>query len=294
MWYNSPFNTEIIKFIQSFSSPLLDKFFIYVTMMGEEGFFMIAAVLIYWCIDKNFGYRMGFAYLTNALINGGIKEALKVPRPIGEPGIRSLRTETAGGYSFPSGHSQSAASFWASVMFHVKQKWIYIACSIPVILVGISRLYLGVHRPVDVAAGISIGVLWVLICNYMFHTAEKTGKKTIFLAIIIPMVVIMFIIKNSDYYKVAGTALAFYIGYIIEPEYINFEVNAPYGIQVIKLLIGITIMLGIRVILKSLLPQILISDFVRYFLMGVWVTIGAPYIFKKCFSNIPRNLDRNI
>jgi membrane-associated phospholipid phosphatase len=106
MWYNLPVNAEVIKFVQSFSNPFLDRLFQYITMMGEEYFFVIALTLIYWCIDKRFGYKIGFAILGSTALNSGIKEIFKVPRPIGEDGIRSLRTETAGGYSFPSGHTR--------------------------------------------------------------------------------------------------------------------------------------------------------------------------------------------
>lgn len=284
MWYNTPINAEIIKFIQSFSSPLFDKFFILATMMAEESFFMIAAVFIFWCVDKNLGYRLGFSYLSNGVINSGIKESLKVPRPIGEPGILSKYLETAGGYSFPSGHSQLAASFWTSIMARAKKGWVYVLGAFFILLVGISRLYLGVHRPIDVLAGIAVGVIWVIISNYMFDIAERTGRKYIFLIFIIPMLVLLYVLPNIELYKSSGTVLAFYLGYLIEPKYIRFEVRASMIAQILKLIIGIGIMLGIRIYVKLLLPETLLSDFFRYFLMGIWVTIIAPFIFKLLFT----------
>lgn len=284
MWYNSPYNAAIIKFIQSFANPFLDKFFILATMMGEETFFMLAAVLIYWCVDKDFGYRLGFAYLSNGVINSGIKEVFKVPRPIGEPGIRSLRLETAGGYSFPSGHSQFSASFWTSIAIQVKKRYVYIAGAVITLLVMISRLYLGVHRPIDVAAGMVLGVLWVLISNSMFDYAEKTGRKGIFLIFIIPMLICLFLLNDDVYVKVTGTGLAFYIGYLFEPRFIKFNAKAKLWQQAVKYVIGVAVMVGIKVLLKPLLPLSSVSDFFRYFLIGIWVTIGAPYTFKRMFG----------
>jgi Membrane-associated phospholipid phosphatase len=283
MWYNAPFNAAIIKFIQSFASPFLDKFFSLATMMGEESFFMVAAVLIFWCINKEFGYRLGFAYLSNGVINSGVKEVFKVPRPIGEPGIRSLRLETAGGYSFPSGHSQCSASFWTSVMVKVKKTWVYIVGTILILLVMVSRLYLGVHRPVDVLIGAAIGAVWVFVSNLMFDISEKTGNKAVFLIFIIPMLILLFILPNADFYKAAGVALAFYVGYIIEPKYIKYDVRASLPVQALKFIIGFAVMMGIRLLLKPILPAAILSDLFRYFLMGIWATIGAPYVFKKLF-----------
>ena len=285
MWYNAPFNAEIIKFIQSFANPYLDKLFVMVTMMGEETFFMIVALVIFWCVNKEFGYRMGFAYLSNGVINGVVKNIFKVPRPIGEPGIRSLRTETAGGYSFPSGHTQGTTSMWTSIMVKVKKKWMYVLGIVLIVLVGISRLYLGVHRPVDVIFGFAIGITWVFVSNYMFDISERTGKKSIFLVIIIPLIVLLFIIHDADYYKASAVVLAFYAGYIIEPKYIKYDVKAKFLFQILKLVFGAAVLMGIRILLKAVLPQSIISDFFRYFAMGLWVTVGAPYVFTKFKMN---------
>lgn len=284
MWYNAPFNAEIIKFIQSFSNPFLDNLFQAITMMGEEYFFVIALTLIYWCVDKKFGYKLGFAILGSTALNAGIKEVFKVPRPIGEPGIRSLRVQTATGYSFPSGHTQGASTFWISLMLHVKKRFLYILGIVLILLVGISRLYLGVHRPVDVICGLLLALVWVLASNKMFDYAERSGRKQIFLAFIIPAVLVMFFIKNADYYKAVGMLLGFYAGYIIEPVYIGFDVKATLVQNILKMIIGVGGILIVRVLLKMVLPSSIISDFIRYMLMGLWATIAAPYIFKKAFN----------
>ena len=119
---------EIIVFVQSVSNPFLDSFFQLITMIGEDTFFIIMVALVYWCINKDFGYKMGFAYLTSGVLNTVIKEILRVPRPIGHPRVRSLRVETAGGYSFPSGHTQQTTVFWCSWMLRFSKRWLSIVC----------------------------------------------------------------------------------------------------------------------------------------------------------------------
>jgi membrane-associated phospholipid phosphatase len=271
----------VIKFIQSFHNGFFDQLFPLITMLGEDYFFMAMVALIYWCINKGFGYRLGFAYLSNGVINSAIKETFQVPRPFQrDTTLRVLRPETAGGYSFPSGHTQCSASFWTSMMIAIKSKWIYIAGTILIILVGISRMYLGVHTPQDVLVGAVIGVAWVFVSNKMFDYAEKTGRKTIFLVFIIPAIIGMFIFRTIDYYKVAGTVISFYIGYLIETNYINFQVKTVLWKQIVKFVLGMAILLAIKVLLKPILPEGMIGDFIRYFAMGAWVTVAAPLFFK--------------
>lgn len=285
VWYNMPINAEITKFIQSFNNPFLDDLFVSITMLGEEYFFIVALSLIYWCIDKNLGYRIGFTYLSSMLLNNGIKEALQVPRPIGEPGIRSLRIETATGSSFPSGHTQGVATFWMALMTSTKKKWTYIVGTVIILLVALSRVYLGVHRPVDVIGGIIISVIWVLIMNRIFDYIKSGGSKLILLIVIVPSIICILIFKSEDYIKALGVTLGFFIGYILEPKYINFSVKASFVKQVLKLAIGLSVALAIKIFTKLILPESLTGDLIRYFLIGLWITLGATYIFDRLFRD---------
>jgi hypothetical protein len=259
-------------------------------MLGEEYFFVIVITLIYWCIDKKLGYRIGFACLPGSAVNGCIKNILMVPRPIGEPGIRSLRIETATGYSFPSGHTQSTATFWAAVMTNLRKGWTYTIGTIVIIAVGISRLYLGVHRPVDVLAGIILGFVWVFISNWMVNLSERTGNCSIFLLFIIPMLVGLYYLRFPDYYKASGMVLGFYAGYVIESKYINFDVETDGFKQVLKYILGIAVVILIKIFVKKLLPEGIGWDFLRYMLMALWVTVGAPIMFKKFFASRKKKL----
>jgi acid phosphatase family membrane protein YuiD len=260
-------------------------------MLGEDYFFMAGVALIYWCINKEFGYRLGFAYLSNGLINTTVKQIFKVPRPFErDTTLRVLRQETAGGFSFPSGHTQCTASFWTSMMLEIKSKWLYFVGIILIILVGISRMYLGVHTPQDVLVGALIGVIWVIISNQLFDYAERTGRKTIFLVVIIPAIIGMFVFKTNDYYKVAGTLVSFYIGYLIETSCIKFQVKTVLWKQITKYALGMLVLVAIKALLKPTLPEGMTSDFIRYFLMGAWVTIVAPLIFKQFLS--PKSINQ--
>lgn len=272
---------EIIKFIQSMISPFWDMVFQIVTITGEEPFYILVAAIVFWCVNKKFGYKLGFALLTSTIINTALKDAMNVPRPIGTPGIRSLRVETAGGQSFPSGHTQGATTLWISAIIQVRKRWMFVIGSVAILLVGCSRLYLGVHWPIDVIGGIVIGIAWVFISNYIFDYAEATQKTWILMIIVVPMLIGMIFFREKTYYTIAGTVCAFFVGYMVESKYVQYDVRATKLKQLLKLVFGLGILVILKGALKQILPISIVADFFRYFVIGIWITVGAPYIFKK-------------
>ena len=118
------FELNIIRAIQSIANPFLDGLFQFITMFGEEAILIPLIAVIYWAFNKRMGEFIAYASLTSVLVNGAIKDIFKAKRPIGEPGIRSLRVETATGYSFPSGHTQGTASFWSAIAIYLKKNYL--------------------------------------------------------------------------------------------------------------------------------------------------------------------------
>jgi membrane-associated phospholipid phosphatase len=265
---------EVIKLIQSFSNPFLDIIFQLVTMIGEDAFFIIVTAVIYWCIDKELGYKLGFVTLTSACINFGLKDLLKVPRPIGEPGIRSLRVHTAEGYSFPSGHTQNTATLWTFFMVRYKRRWLYAIGTSVILLVAVSRLYLGVHTVYDVAGGMLIGAAWVVIWSLardksvllLFNGLALTG---------------LLVFRDNNYYKTVGALTGLLAGHLIEPRFIDFQEKASALMQVIKVTAGLSSLYALRIALKLAMPETLAAELLRYFLLLLWVTVAIPYGIKR-------------
>ena len=158
----------IIKWIQSFSNSFLDLFFQGVTILGEETFILLFFVVLYWTINKDIGKFIGYSFFINLLVNTALKDFFHTARPIGMDGIRSLRTYTATGYSFPSGHTQAVTALFASLSIYSRKKAVYIISTILILLVGISRMYLGLHWPRDVVGAIIIGLAIVLLSYYSY------------------------------------------------------------------------------------------------------------------------------
>ena len=276
---------EIIKVIQSIHNNILDNFAQGITMLGEQYFYFLFLVIVFWHIDKRFGYKLGFVLISNGIINGAIKDIVNARRPIGVEGVRSLRIETATGNSFPSGHSQGAAAFWFLLMREFKKRWLYILGTVLMIIIGLSRIYLGVHWPKDVAVGLIIGIAWVYIGGKIFDYSVEKNNKHILLFFILPSLIGLLLFKSSDYLKAVAIGMGFYIGYAIEDKYVQFEEEAIPKIQVLKFLIGASGLLIIMVYFKKLMPKGNINDFIRYSLLGIWITAGAPFIFTRIFDS---------
>lgn len=270
---------EIIKAIQSISSPFLDVLFQIFTMFGEELILISIISSIYWAYDKKFGEYVGYSSLTSLLFNNAVKDVFKMKRPIGEEGVRTLRVETATGYSFPSGHSQGAASFYGSIAIYFKKRIIYILSSIIIFLVGISRLYLGVHYPKDVVVGIIFGVMIAIITYKLFNCVNN--KNLLYLITFLCFIPALVFAKSPDFIQGMGTYLGFILGVIVEKRYINFSVDGSLTNKILRVVIGIAILLIIKSGLKVIFPNQLIYHFIRYTIV-TFVGIGVyPALFKK-------------
>lgn len=286
---------EMLKWIQSMRNPLSDNVFTSITVLGEEYFAIGVLCLILWCVNKKFGYAIGFAYLTSWIINFSLKEVFKVPRPfVLDKDIIPIRPETATGFSFPSGHTQSISSLSTAVAAAFQKKWIYTAAILLVILMATSRMYLGVHTLLDVTVGAVAGIAWVFAANWIFNYTERKNRRALLLVMFIPMAIGMVFIQDSDYYKIAGTFTSFLIGYLLDSRYIHYEAKALTWQQVIKFILGMAVLIAIKAIVKEVLGVSLVSDYIRYLLIGFWITAIAPLLFNKMFGAKPFYTTNNI
>lgn len=150
---------RILRFFQEFAGPELDLLAELVTMLGEEYFLIAVITFVYWNLSKKEGFKLASVFVFSAVINNVLKITFRAARPFETLDfIEGKRLETATGYSFPSGHSQGAATFFTSAARIIRRRWATVASVMIFIAVGISRVYLGVHWPVDAAAGIVLGI----------------------------------------------------------------------------------------------------------------------------------------
>lgn len=280
------FELSILKSIQSFANPFLDVFFEMITFIAEPYILIAIVFLLYYLFHKEFGEYLIYSMLTSLIINTGFKNVFKVDRLIGEEGIRTLRAQTATGYSFPSGHSQSASTFFFGVANYMKKRIWWILSILITSLVCFSRLYLGVHYPKDVIAGFLLGLLLSYLCYKLYFNVQN--KLLLYLLTPLALVPFFFFGISEDFIKFFGAMVGFSLGAIIEKKYVNFTTNRlSLKCCIFRCLLA-GMIIGVYFILFQLfLPEGLLFDFIKYALL-VFLAIGiVPLSFK--FFRIHKN-----
>ncbi len=295
---------EILRFLEGIRNPVLDAFFSLITHLGEETYFIVFGLIFFWCINKKEGYYLLSVGFIGTILNQFLKLVFRIPRPwIKDKSftiVESARGE-ATGYSFPSGHTQSSVGVFGAISRWNKNKILRIICIALCVLVPLSRLYLGVHTPLDV--GVSSGIALVLIFT-LYPLIKKGFENTnrmriLFIGmIILSAVYFAFVsfynfpanvdidnlshgIKNA--YKMFGCTVGIYICFEIDNRYINFETDGNFLCQALKFTIGLIPLLGIKEGLRYPLGLIFggsyVADGVRYLLLVIFAGCIWPLTF---------------
>lgn len=286
---------EVLNKVREFMTPFLDKFFELITILGEETILILLLLVIYFIVSKREGQIIALSLFTTLLINNAVKVCVQRIRPFEHPkrNFVPVRKETATGFSFPSGHSQTAAAGYVSMgLSYNKKRWLWIVIAVLIALIGISRVGLGVHYPTDVIVGIVLGVGSAFLGRYLYVKTEKSEIKQMILYATIAVVFLPFVfvfinklIGNHEKFKDFYTAYAFFVGYagavILERKYVNFDCSATLKIRLIRALIALILVVGIQFGLKYVLPDTILFAMLRYFLLA-FITLGIyPIVAKK-------------
>ncbi len=142
------------------------------TALGDTLFYLVATSAAYWLGDRKIFRRLAFLVMATAILNSWLKGCFGVERPTGIPWLAE-----ADGYSFPSGHAQLAAFTWLWLALEFRRRWLWILSSFLIAGIAASRVYLGVHTPLDVGAGILIGAATVALTWKVAHQPPPPGRS---------------------------------------------------------------------------------------------------------------------
>lgn len=128
--------------------------------LGNGPLYIFSAAVLYWCFDRRCGARLFLILVLSAGVNAVLKPVIRAPRPYWLNGnIQGFEDQAS--FGMPSGHSQSAVSAAGAVAVSVRGKWVYIAGVVFALLMGFSRIVLGVHYIGQVLVGFCVGLLVV-------------------------------------------------------------------------------------------------------------------------------------
>ena len=296
---------EFLRFLESIRTPIGDAFMSFITLFGEETLFIVLALVFFWCVDKKRGYYLLFTCFTGTICIQFLKMAFRIPRPwVLDPNFTIVESarEAATGYSFPSGHTQCAAGLWGGIARSAKKRAMQIGGTALVLLVGLSRMYLGVHTPLDVGVSLGIALVVIFALYYVVYLGFDNNPKRIYIAcgILLAAAIanLLFVTlyqfpadvdpanlasgqKNA--WQMLALAIGLCIIYPLDRHCIKFETKAVWWAQILKLAIGVGLVLAVRVGLKTPLNALFgvnVGAAVRYFLIVVVAGILWPLTFK--------------
>lgn len=296
-------------FLESIRNPVLDLLFSVITLFGEETVFMAVGMIFFWCIHKYEGYYLLCTGFFGTIINQFLKITCRIPRPwVRDPNFTIVESarEAAGGYSFPSGHTQVSVGLFGGIARargHRILRGVMIALCV---LVPLSRMYLGVHTPWDVGVSVCIALVLIFVLHPLFKKAEKDARVMYGILSVLTVCVVAYLLYVTLYpfpesvylaenihnlesaqknaYTLLGCMAGLLVLYPVEKKWIQFETKASLPVQIIKVALGLLLILAVKEGLKAPLDALcgghLIARSIRYFFVVIAGGIVWPLTFR--------------
>jgi len=287
--------------LEDLRAPVLNELMLAVTYLGDEIAFLVVALILIWCADKRTGYYVLAVGFLGTIVNQFMKLWFRIPRPwVLDENFTILEQarEGASGYSFPSGHTQSSVGTFGAIAYTTKNKALRWLCIAVVILVPFSRMYIGVHTPLDVSVAAAMAAVLIFLLKPIILC--RNGRVfPVFLGIMVAVSVafLCFVelypfpadidphnmasgLKNA--YTLLGSMLGLVAVYIVDEKWLHFPTKAVWWAQVIKVAIGLVLVLlvknGLRAPLDAVFGE-LIGRAVRYFMIVIAAGMVWPLTF---------------
>ncbi|MGW3344138.1 phosphatase PAP2 family protein [Nonomuraea rubra] len=278
-----------------------------VSVLGTDTFFLLCLPLLYWCVDPALALRLGFTVLAAATTNAIGKLAAHQPRPYWiDPRIRAFSVE--GAFGLPSGHAQIGTAGLGRLAAAVARPWAWWTAGVIVVLVCLSRVYLGVHFISDVVAGVLLGLVVLVLVRRLERpvTAWWRGQRLrVQLAASVVLSGAMIggaMLANAPYagwtvppgwgaagtidpesldtvVSLAGVLLGTLAGASIMYRLGWFDAGGPLGARAGRWAIGTVVAVLIWYAEREVLPEGAVGTYAGYAVLALWVQVGAPVLF---------------
>jgi len=272
---------ETIQLIQSIATPWLDTLMTWITDLGSEQAYIALMVVTYLAIDARAGRNLGITLMLSFMLNQVAKGWFDTPRPFElDPDVVRTERALAGalGPGFPSGHAQSSLTFWGLAALLARRRWFTVVAALIVVLVAFSRMYLGVHVPLDILGGLALGALMVALAVVVVR-AELTPPAWLLLLVGVAGPFALHLLAPTPESDLLMGALA---ALVVGPMLVPHRTDGPLWGRIAVAGVGLVLAFTVLVASSQLLPEEVkrdpIGGFLRYFGLAASVTIVAPFI----------------
>lgn len=296
---------DILYALEKIRTPFWNGVMSAVTQLGGEVIFIVAAVVVFWCVSKWEGYYLMTIAFCGTVLNQFLKLICRVPRPwVRDPNftiVESARAE-ATGYSFPSGHTQNAIGLFGGMARWGGRRWVRLGLTTLALVIAFSRMYLGVHTPADVGVSLVLAAALVLGLYPLMRRAQEKPRYMGYVLAAMLVVSGAFVVFVEAYgfsadtdaenlasgignaWKMLGAVAGMTLAWLLDRRYIHFETQAVWWVQVIKVVVGMALLLAIKSGLKAPLLALLghegLAGGVRYFLLVLVAGAVWPLVFR--------------
>lgn len=296
---------DILYALEKIRTPFWNGVMSAVTQLGGEMIFIVAAVVVFWCVSKWEGYYLMTIAFCGTVLNQFLKLICRVPRPwVRDPNftiVESARAE-ATGYSFPSGHTQNAIGLFGGMARWGGRRWVRLGLTALALVIAFSRMYLGVHTPADVGVSLVLAAALVLGLYPLMRRAQEKPRYMGYVLAAMLVVSGAFVVFVEAYgfsadtdaenlasgignaWKMLGAVAGMTLAWLLDRRYIHFETQAVWWVQVIKVAVGMALLLAIKSGLKAPLLALLghegLAGGVRYFLLVLVAGAVWPLVFR--------------
>ena len=300
---------KFLYFLEDIRIPVLNEVMLAITSLGEETAFLVIALILFWCVDKYIGYYTLSVGFVGMIVSQFMKLWFRIPRPWvldSDFTVLEQAKTHAADYSFPSGHTVSAVCTYGSIANTAKNRLLRYLCVAISVLVGFSRMYIGVHTPKDVLVGALLAVVLVFALRPLVLGNNRRWFPALLTAMLLLAVGYLCFAEfylfpvNVDLsnllsgiengYTLLGGLLGIIVVYVVDEKWLRFDTKAVWWVQIVKVAIGLVLVLIIKTGLKAPLNALLgvyAGRTVRYFLTVVAAGIVWPLSF-KWFSQLGR------
>lgn len=307
---------QVVRHVQAlgpaFKAPML-----FFAFLGQEEFFLLLMPLLFWSVERKNGTHTAALLILSYYVNGLFKGFFQAPRPYWlDPQVQKAADVSFG---LPSGHAEHAVTIWGSIAYFLskslKRAWPWIVAVVLILLISLSRLYLGVHFPTDVLAGWLIGAL--CLAGYLVLQPRLTpwlARQSLGIQVLLSVVAaagalalyglgrVLFHGSPAGYdvayfnggvadatesaFSSAGMFLGVGLGLALERRTVRFLSNGPFWKRLVRYVVGVAVLFGLWLGLKMAFRTevealALVLRVVRYTALMLWTIWLWPWLFVR-------------